>query len=143
MIGPHHATALQSASGYQQEADALLAGLHRDFVAAVEQAASGCRGVGRRSAAGSDTIGLHRGGPTRCGKARAGEHVRKGMARSTGSVLRLPGGTDIAEIGSAAMPSTGRPAPEIAAHHAHPRPVVVHDVGDVLVGDVLVAASSS
>jgi len=122
----------------------MLAGLHHDLVARVEQYQ---RAVARRLAHDvldrPRRVGEHAarlGGVAE--RAAALEHVRERVpprVHLEGAPLaRRHGDVDVARIGGDPF-DRAAPAPEAAAHHAHARAVVVGHLGNVGRGDVLVA----
>ena len=137
---------LDRLAGHQQEADALLAGLHRDLVAAVEhdeRAVAGLLAHERPRRPPVDSFGQHaerrRGVAERAGaREDVGEGVAVDLHWEGLPLARRHRDVEVERIGGDAL-DRALLAPEVAADHAHRGAVVVDDLGDVGGLDVLIA----
>src|SRR5580704_16162803 len=150
-FGVHHNRAipgdrlLDRLAGDQEEADALLAGLHGDFVAAVEQHQRAVAGLladhGLADAVGllgEHAERLRRGAEISKTLEHIGEGVPLELDRQGLALTRRHPDVEITRIGGDAFDRAAL-APEIAADHTHAGAVVVDHFRDLRRLDVLIA----
>src|SRR6185369_13839087 len=139
---------LDRLAGHEQEANALVACLHGDLVTRVEKHKRAIAGF----LADEDFISIDllfaehtdwlRGGGE---YAAAFEHIGEGVALDFNlENLALAGGHEDVEIARISGDAVDRTflAPEVAAHDAHTRAVVVNDLRNFVCLDVLIARRS-
>ena len=130
---------------HEEEANAFVAGLHRHFVAAVEDDERPVAGlladqdlVGAVGLLGEHAEGLRGGAEVAGSLEHIGESVALQLDRKRLALARRHPDIEIARVGGDALDRAAL-APEVAAHHPHAGAVVIEDFGDFGGLDVLVA----
>ena len=136
---------LDRLAGHEEEANALVAGLHRHFVAAVEDDERAVAGlladqdlVGAVGLLGEHAEGLRGGAEVAGALEHIGESVALELDRKRLALARRHPDVEIARVGGDALDRAAL-APEVAAHHPHAGAVVIDDLGNLRGLDVLVA----